>query len=287
MQRTTKSKSCLIRLIRCEKPFFFVNQTKFFFPELGICLVQMYITKNKAVNITTAINLIRRAVQRYDPRVVVLPEYFNYFFDTTTVDDNAEYIPRGETYTALMNVARELRIFLVAGSIIERDDKNKNILYNTCMVFNPTGDLVAKHRKIHLTDMEMDHDFKIRESDLLKRGHTLTMFDVDGVKIGLGIGYDLSFTELATLYRKNGCDMLIYPAVYPARLGLMQWDHVTRARAIDNQLFVVAVSPARDTTEEFTCYGHSMVVDGHGRILVRGGDTEDILYTECGKKLFY
>jgi len=248
--------------------------------KLGICLVQMNVTKNKEVNITTAIRLIRTAVQKYDPKVVVLPEYFNYFFDKHTVDDNAEYIPRGETCTALMNIARELRIYLVGGSIIERDDKNKNILYNTCMVFNPTGDLIAKHRKIHLTDMEMDHDFKLRETDVLKRGHTLTTFEIDGIKVGLGIGYDLCFTELATLYRKNGCEMLIYPCVYPARLGLMHWDHLNRARAIDNQVIVVGCSLARDSTKEFTCYGHSMVVDGHGRILVRGGDTEDILHCD-------
>jgi len=248
--------------------------------KIGISLVQMHVTKDKDANITTAIRLIRTAVQKHNPKVVVLPEYFNNFFDKLTADDVAELIPKGETYTALKNIARELRIYLVGGSILERDDKNKNVLYNTCMVFNPTGDLIAKHRKIHLTDMEMDYDFKIKETDVLKRGHTLTMFDVDGIKVGLGIGYDLNFTELATLYRKNGCDMLIYPVVYPARLGIMHWDHVNRARAIDNQLFVVGVSPARDTTKEFTCYGHSMVVDGHGRILVRGDDTEDILYCD-------
>jgi len=248
--------------------------------KMGVALVQMNVTKSKDINLSTAITLIRRAVHKYDPKIVVLPEYFNYFFDKVTVDDHAEYIPGGTTYTALMNIARELRIYLVGGSIIERDDKNKNIFYNTTMVFNPTGDMIAKYRKIHLTDMEMDYDFKLKESDVLKRGHTLTMFNVDGIKIGLGIGYDLCFSELATLYRKNGCDMLIYPVVYPARLGLMQWDHLNRARAIDNQLFVVGVSPARDTTKEFTCFGHSMIVDGHGRILVRGGDVEDILYTE-------
>ncbi|KAJ6638191.1 Omega-amidase NIT2 [Pseudolycoriella hygida] len=247
---------------------------------MGICLVQMHITKSKDVNLTNAMTLIRRAVHKYDPKLVVLPEYFNYFFDKQTVEEHAEYIPNGTTYTALMNIARELRIYLVGGSIIERDEKNKHMFYNTTMVFNPTGEMIAKYRKIHLTDMEMDYDFKLMESDVLKRGHTLTMFDMDGMKIGLGIGYDLCFAELATLYRKNGCDMLIYPVVYPARLGLMQWDHLNRARAIDNQLFVVGVSPARDITKEFTCFGHSMVVDGHGRILVRGGDLEDILYTE-------
>jgi len=248
--------------------------------KMAISLVQMHVTKDKNVNIATAIRLIRTAVHKHNPKLVVLPEHFNHVFDKLTVDDYAEHIPRGETYTALMNIARELRIWLVGGSIIERDEKNKNVLYNTSMVFNPTGDLIAKHRKIHLTDMEMEHDFKIKESDVLKRGHNLTMFDVDGIKVGLGIGYDLCFAEMATLYRKNGCDMLIYPVVYPARLGLMHWDHLNRARAIDNQLVVVGVSPARDTTNELTPFGHSIVVDGHGRILVRGGDTEDVLHCD-------
>jgi len=247
---------------------------------MGITLVQMHVTRDKDVNITKAIRLIRNAVQKYNPRMVVLPEYFNYFFDKMTVDDYAELIPKGETCTALMNIARELRIYLVGGSIIERDDKMKNLFYNTTMVFNPNGEMIAKYRKIHLTDMEMDSDIKIMESDVLKRGTTLTMFDVDGIKVGLGIGYDLNFCELATLYRKNGVDMLIYPTVYPARLGLMHWDHLIRARSIDNQMFVVGVSVARDTNMEYLSFGHSMLVDGHGRILVRGGDTEEILYAE-------
>lgn len=137
--------------------------------------------------------------------------------------------------------------------------------------------------QIHLSDMELDTDFNLRESDIVKRGTTLTTFDVEGLKIGLGIGYDMSFGELATLYRKMGTDMLIYPAAYPARLGLLHWDHLNRVRAIDNQLFVVGVSPARDDNTELVYYGHSMVVDPKGRVLVRGGDKEEILFTDLGK----
>lgn len=131
--------------------------------------------------------------------------------------------------------------------------------------------------------MELDTDFNLRESDILKRGTTLTTFEVEGLKIGLGIGYDMSFGEMATLYRKNGADMLIYPSAYPARLGLLHWDQLNRVRAIDNQLFVVGVSPARDDNTELVYYGHSMVVDPKGRVLVRGGDKEEILYTDLGK----
>jgi len=247
---------------------------------LGIALVQMNVTQDKDVIINNAIRLIRTAVQKYNPKIVVLPENFTFLYNKHTVDKYAEVIPNGETYLALSNIAKELKIFVVGGSIIERDERTKTILYNTTMVFNPTGTLVAKHRKIHLSDMELDTDFNLRESDILKRGTTLTTFEVDGLKIGLGIGYDMSFGEMATLYRKNGCDMLIYPSAYPARLGLLHWDQLNRVRAIDNQVFVVGVSPARDDNNEIVWYGHSMVVDPKGRVLVRGGDKEEIVYTD-------
>ncbi|KAG4078100.1 hypothetical protein HA402_002151 [Bradysia odoriphaga] len=247
---------------------------------LGVALVQMHVTNDKTVNLTNAIRLIRTAVHKYSPKIVVLPENFSFLYDKHNFERYAEVIPNGETYIELSNIAKELRIYLVGGSIIERDDRTKTILYNTTMVFNPAGTLIAKHRKIHLSDMELDTDFNIRESDILKRGTTLTTFEVDGIKVGLGIGYDMSFGEMATLYRKNGVDMLIYPSAYPARLGLLHWDQLNRVRAIDNQLFVVGVSPARDDNTELVYYGHSMVVDPKGRVLVRGGDREEILYTD-------
>jgi predicted amidohydrolase len=247
---------------------------------VGIALVQMHVTNDKTVNLTNAIRLIRTAVHKYSPKIVVLPENFTFLYDKYNFDKYAEVIPHGETYMELSKIAKELRIFLVGGSIIERDDRMKNVLYNTTMIFDTTGTMIAKHRKIHLSDMELDTDFKLRESDILKHGTTLTIFDVDDIKVGLGIGYDMSFGELATLYRKKGVDMLIYPSAYPARLGLLHWDQLNRVRAIDNQLFVVGVSPARDDNTELVYYGHSMVVDPKGRVLVRGGDREEILYTD-------
>jgi len=256
------------------------NKMQKYNTNFGIALVQMNVTHDKEINITNAIRLIRAAAQKYNPKIVVLPENFTFLYNKLSFEKYAETIPHGETYVALSNIAKELRIYLVGGSIIERDERSKGILYNTTMVFNPTGNLIAKHRKIHLSDMELDTDFNFRESEILKRGNTLTMFEIENLKIGLGIGYDMSFGEMATLYRKNGCDMIIYPSAYPARLGLLHWDQLNRVRAIDNQLFVVGVSPARDDNSELVYYGHSMVVDPKGRVLVRGDDKEEILYTD-------
>lgn len=249
----------------------------------GVVFVQMHVTKNKQHNIDNAIRLIKTAVTRYNPKLVVLPELFNTLYGKQYFDNFAEVIPNGETTTALATVARDLKIYLVGGSIVERDVKD-NYLYNTTTVFGPTGTLIAKYRKIHLSDMEMDTDFRLRESDYFKSGRTLTTFDIEGIKIGLGIGYDMSFNELATLYRKMGVDMLIYPSLYPTTLGQMHWEQLNRVRAIDNQVFVLGVSQARDDTNyELIQNGRSMLVDYRGRVLMRAGDDEDILYVDLGK----
>jgi len=244
----------------------------------GVVFVQMHVTKDKHRNIDNATRLITTAVKRFNPKLVVLPEMFNTLYGKQYYDNFAELIPNGETCVALSTLARDFKIYLVGGSIVERDVKD-NCLYNTTTVFGPTGSLIAKYRKIHLSDMEMDNDFHLRESDYFKNGRTLTTFDIEGIKIGLGIGYDLSFNELATLYRKMGVDMLIYPAIYPTTLGQMHWEMLNRTRAIDNQVYVLGVSQARDDLNyDLVQNGRSMLVDYRGRVLTRAGDDEEILF---------
>lgn len=164
----------------------------------------MHVVSNKQQNLTNATHLIRNAVQKYSPKIVVLPEYFNTIFEKQYLLKNAEQLPSGETCTVLSNLAREYQIYLVGGSIPEYDGSNKNYIYNTTTVWGPNGNLLTKYRKIHLTDVDTDTDVQIRESDYVKAGNNLATFDVEGVKVGLGIGYDLSFNELANLYRNQG-----------------------------------------------------------------------------------
>lgn len=242
-------------------------------------MIQMHVVKNKDQNIENAIRLIRTAVKRHNCKMVILPENFNMLFDKHLFTECAEVIPTGTTCVRMCNLARELKIYLVCGSIIEQCDMDRKMLYNTCMVYSPMGTLIAKHRKIHLTDIDLDTDVKIRELDIIKHGDKLTTFDFDGIKVGLGIGFDLSFGELATLYRRDGCELLIFPLMYPVDLGTMQ-EQLLRTRAIDNQMFVVGVSQARDDKHDLVCFGHSMICDPKGRVLIRGYDREDILFCE-------
>lgn len=195
------------------------------------------------------------------------------------MDKNAEVFPTGDTCVMFANIAKELKIYLVAGSMPERDANNKNFFYNTTTVWGPMGNLLTKYRKIHLSDFNTDHNGTLRESDFTKNGNQLAWFEIDGFKFGLGIGYDLSFSELANLYRKQGIDMMIYTANYPYRYGEMQWDHLNRSRAMDNQIYVAAVSQTRNFNDNYVWYGHTMLVDPKGRIMARAaGDDEDIVY---------
>lgn len=239
----------------------------------------MEVVRCKDENIKKAVHLIRTAVHTHKAKLIVLPETFNTWYGREWYTDNAEIIPGGITCHTLINLCRELNIYLVCGSIIERDDR---CLYNTTVVLSPTGDIVAKYRKIHLSNFVIEHDYHVREMDFLKNGNTLTTFDIEGIKIGLGIGFDLSFNEMATLYRKKGCDILIYPSVYPVGVGLWQWHQLCHTRAIDNQVFVVGASTARNDKHDYVSYGQSVVVDPKGCVVLRGHDYEEILYCELG-----
>lgn len=212
--------------------------------------------------------------------IVALPECFNSPYGTKFFPEYAEEIPSGETSLALSKIAKELKIYLIGGTIPER--KN-NKLYNTCTVWNPEGTMEAIYRKMHLFDIDIPGEITFKESDSLTGGSELAMFNVGDVKIGLGICYDIRFEELAKLYRKKGCNMLIYPGAFNMKTGPLHWELLARGRANDNQSFVAVISPARDASAGYIAYGHSMVVDPWANILTSAKADEEIVMAEIGK----
>lgn len=126
----------------------------------------MNVTDRKAENIATAMRMIRMTVEKDRTRMVILPEMFTTPHGRRDLfEQNAELIPTGETSMMLSNLARELKIYLVAG-LPERDERDKNMMYNTTVVFKNTGDFLVKHREVHLVDMDMmDMDIKLKETD--------------------------------------------------------------------------------------------------------------------------
>lgn len=116
--------------------------------EFGLSLIQLHSTSDKEENVNHAIEQIRETVKEHKPRLIALPECFNAPYGEEFFNDYAEFIPDGPTSVRLAAIAKELNIFLIGGSIIERDTEKHEVLYNTATVWSPEGKLIAKHRKV-------------------------------------------------------------------------------------------------------------------------------------------
>lgn len=182
------------------------------------------------------------------------------------------------TAALMSRLARTHGVYLVAGSIPERASdaampKHQKSgldhhLYNTCLVFSPTGDVVAKHRKVHLFDIDVPGKMTFKESDTLSPGSQPTWFDTPFARIGLGICYDIRFNEYATMLSERGATMLIYPGAFNTTTGPLHWELLQRARAVDNQLWVLTCSPARSADlKSYQAWGHSSAISPWGRVV--------------------
>lgn len=202
------------------------------------------------------------------------------------------------TPLALSTWAKELGVYIVGGSIPERSSDGK--IYNTSMVFSPTGLLVAKHRKLHLFDIDIPGKMTFRESDSLTPGNAITVFvlnysllkpitgkeqyseDIPSLRVGLGICYDIRFSEYAQACAYNGAKLLLYPGAFNMVTGPAHWELLQRCRAVDNQVYVAACSPARAAPEEegYKAWGHSSVVSPWGDVIATCEEKPENVYAE-------
>ncbi|KAB2080004.1 hypothetical protein ES319_A05G040800v1 [Gossypium barbadense] len=215
--------------------------TKF---KIGIC--QLAVTPDKERNIQHARKAIEEAAQK-GAQLVVLPEIWNSPYSNDSFPVYAEDIDAGHdaspSTAMLSEVSSRLKITVVGGSIPERcGDK----LYNTCCVFGTDGNLKAKHRKIHLFDIDIPGKITFMESKTLTAGETPTIVDTDVGRIGVGICYDIRFQELAMIYASRGAHLLCYPGAFNMTTGPLHWELLQRARAVDNQFGEVLATTEHD-----------------------------------------
>ncbi|XP_054458755.1 omega-amidase NIT2 [Anoplopoma fimbria] len=240
-----------------------------------LAVVQLHVTSVKAENLNRARGLVREAAGR-GGQLVLLPECFNSPYGTSFFSQYAERIP-GETSQLLSDTAKENQVYLVGGSIPEEDGGK---LYNSCLVFGPDGELILKHRKIHLFDIDVPGKIRFQESETLSPGSTLSTFDTPFCKVGVGICYDMRFAELAQLYSRRGCQLLVYPGAFNMTTGPAHWELLQRGRAVDNQVYVATASPARDETASYVAWGHSTVVNPWGEVISKAGAEEAVIYAD-------
>ncbi|XP_030376444.1 omega-amidase NIT2 [Scaptodrosophila lebanonensis] len=245
---------------------------------MRLALLQLKGSKDKTANVQNAISKIEAAVKEHKPRLITLPECFNCPYGTKYFREYSERIPDGYTSQQLSGIAKKHNIYIIGGTIPELGENDA--IYNTCTVWDPSGQLIGKHRKMHLFDIDVKGGVRFKESETLSSGDDFCVINIDGRKIGVGICYDIRFEEMARLYRNEGCEMIVYPAAFNMTTGPLHWELLQRSRANDNQLFVVTTSPARDTSADYVAYGHSMIVDPWAKVLKSAGVDEETLVAD-------
>jgi deaminated glutathione amidase len=232
--------------------------------------IQMNSTADKQRNLATAERLVRAAAAD-GCTLVVLPEKFNLIGTREQLVEGAERLD-GPTLAWARALARELGIDLVAGSIAERRDGHDK-LANTSVHIGPDGVDRAAYRKIHMFDVTVGGR-EYRESDAEEAGEEIVVSDADGVSLGLTVCYDLRFPELFRILAVRGARVLAVPSAFTAVTGAAHWDTLVRARAIENQAFVVAADQVGVHPGGNESYGGSQIVDPWGDVLARADDGE-------------
>lgn len=213
----------------------------------------------------------------YQPDFITLPEMFNCPYENKAFPIYAEF-EGGKTYSFCQKLAKKYHIYLSAGSIPERD-KNNN-LFNTAYVFDNQGNCIAKHRKVHLFDIDIKNGQRFKESDILSAGNKISVFDTLWGKMGLCICYDFRFPEVARTMALQGCKIIIVPAAFNMTTGPLHWELMFRSRAVDNQLFTIGTAPAQDLSATYHSYGHSIIVSPWGKVLKQLSIEEGFIYTD-------
>lgn len=242
---------------------------------MRLAMIQMNVVHDKQENLSHARQLLERAAQR-GIDMAVLPEMFCCPYSNRYFREYGE-TEGGLAWQTLSRTARELGIWLVGGSIPELEEDR---VYNTAYVFDREGRQVAKHRKAHLFDIDVEGGQSFRESETLTPGDWRTVFDTEFGKMGLCICFDFRFQELAKAMADDGARMILVPAAFNMTTGPAHWELLFRQRAVDNQIFTLGTAPARNEKEEYVSYGNSILVDPWGTVLVRAGAGEEILYGE-------
>jgi predicted amidohydrolase len=246
---------------------------------LAAC-VQMRATDDKAANLARACALVEAAALQ-GARLVVLPEVFAWRGPASGDAAAAEPVD-GPTVRALQDVARRLRLTLVGGSILERpgDGDGGALPWNTSVVIGEDGEVLATYRKLHLFDVALPGRVEVRESARRAPGEQAVCVDTEVARLGLSICYDLRFPELYRALSRSGAQVLCVPSAFTFPTGAAHWDVLLRARAIENQCYVIAPNQVGPTAEGHADYGHSSIVDPWGTVIARASDGEGVIVAE-------
>ena len=219
-------------------------------------------------------NLLKQSVD-----FVFLPEVWTCGWDCQSFSSCAEEINNAPSVLMLKNIAKEYNVNIIGGSFIQKISESK--LLNTCPVINRKGDLVATYDKNHLFSY-----YGCDEGKYITKGDNPVLVNIDGVKIGLTICYDIRFPEIYRAYRKAGADILVNMAAWGAEKKI-PWDSMTTSRAVENQTYFVALTQTGELKDGGKNLGHSMILDYKGDILSEINIDEAGIFAEIDLESMY
>lgn len=231
--------------------------------KIKVAMLQSHVYTDKEENLRALHRKLEELVPE-KPDLVTLPEMFNCPYQNCNFPVYAEK-DGGPAWQALSAMAKEFGIYLSAGSVPEADDEGH--IFNTAYVFDRQGDQIAKHRKMHLFDIEVEGGQSFKESDTLTPGDQVTVFDTEFGKMGICICFDFRFPELVRLMVLEGAQVILVPAAFNMTTGPAHWEILFRTRGLDNQAFMLGTAPARDASSGYTSWGHTIAVSPWGDIL--------------------
>jgi deaminated glutathione amidase len=245
---------------------------------MRVAVCQLNARDDRAANLTVARELLSQAAAA-GADLAVLPEFTDYLGPEVAKSEPLD----GEYASFFAAAARELNMWVLAGSFHESttDSADSTRSHNTAPLFDRSGALAAAYRKIHLYDVNIPGRVSYLESATIAPGAQTVVADVEGVRVGLSICYDLRFPELyRRLAVEGGAQVILVPAAFMLHTGKDHWEVLLRARAIENQCYVVAAGQIGDHDPGRTCYGRSMVIDPWGTVIAQAPDTIGVTVTD-------
>ena len=233
-----------------------------------VAAIQMNSKDVVSDNLETAGRLFESAAAE-GARLIVLPEYANYL-STRKKLEHAESL-EGDTIHRYRQMARRLGIYLNCGSFVEKSD-DPGRAFNTSVLIDPNGEIAAAYRKIHLFDVHIPGQVDSRESKIFKPGNKVVTVDTHLCRMGFTICYDLRFPEQYRALTDSGARLIMVPAAFTLYTGKDHWETLLRARAIENQVFIVAAGQFGSHPVGNTCFGGSMVIDPWGTVISRASE---------------
>lgn len=245
---------------------------------MRVAAIQFCAGLRKQDNVTRALAMVEEAAQK-GAELVVLPEMFALYGNLSLAAAEAEPIP-GDLSSQLCELAKRHRILFSAGSFAEQSSQT-GLAYNTNLLISPQGEVLASYRKMHRFDVEIPGQVSAKESAHFLAGDECLPITWASRRFGTAICYDLRFPELFRKLSMQGLDVLLLPSAFTKTTGRDHWHILVRARAIENQVFVIAANQVGEHAPSVSSFGHSLIVDPWGKILAEaGGESEEILLAD-------